>query len=297
MSISSLTGLMSNYMPLSDRSPSSEDEKDSHSRLRPDVEAGNSTNPHNDSERKSSRFIDGRTVSDAIIGLSDGMTVPFALTAGLSALGDTKIVVFGGLAELIAGAISMGLGGYLGAKSEEESYKATLKETRTQTMTDPASVSETISDIFEPYEMPSELVAQLKNHLSNSPMLPSFLMNFHHTLPEPSGSRAIICALTIALGYFIGGFIPLIPYFFVGPHEAFIALRWSIATMVIALFIFGYVKTCFVSGWRGRRNIRKGVIGGIQMVLVGGIAAGSAMGLVKGFQMLADANEDHHQHD
>lgn len=119
MSISSLTGLMSSYMPLSDRSPSSEDEKDSRSQLRPDVEAGNSTNPHNDSERKSSRFIDGRTVSDAIIGLSDGMTVPFALTAGLSALGDTKIVVFGGLAELIAGAISMGLGGYLGAKSEE----------------------------------------------------------------------------------------------------------------------------------------------------------------------------------
>lgn len=67
----------------------------------------------------SARIIDGRTVSDAIIGLSDGMTVPFALTAGLSALGDTKVVVFGGLAELIAGAISMGLGGYLGAKSEE----------------------------------------------------------------------------------------------------------------------------------------------------------------------------------
>lgn len=119
MSISSLTGLMSSYMPLSDRSPSSEDEKDVRSQLRPDVEAGNNTNSQNDSERKSSRFIDGRTVSDAIIGLSDGMTVPFALTAGLSALGDTKIVVFGGLAELIAGAISMGLGGYLGAKSEE----------------------------------------------------------------------------------------------------------------------------------------------------------------------------------
>lgn len=171
-----------------------------------------------------------------------------------------------------------------------------MKETETQTLTDPASVSDTISDIFEPYELPSELVAQLKNHLSHSPMLPSFLMNFHHTLPEPSGSRAIVCAFTIAMGYFIGGFIPLIPYFFVGPHEAFIALRWSIATMVIALFIFGYVKTCFVSGWRGRRNIRKGVIGGIQMVLVGGIAAGSAMGLVKGFQMLADSHEDH-RHD
>lgn len=167
-----------------------------------------------------------------------------------------------------------------------------MKETQTQATNDPASVSDTISDIFEPYELPSELVAQLKNHLSTSPMLPSFLMNFHHTLPEPSDSRAVMCALTIALGYFIGGFVPLVPYFFVGPQDAYIALRWSIVTMVIALFMFGYGKTCFVSGWSGRRNVRKGLVGGIQMVLVGGIAAGSAMGLVKGFQMLADGSGD-----
>jgi VIT1/CCC1 family predicted Fe2+/Mn2+ transporter len=169
-----------------------------------------------------------------------------------------------------------------------------LKETTTQTMTDAASVSDIINDIFEPYELPSELVSQLKNHLFASPMLPSFLMNFHHTMPEPSGSRAVICALTIALGYFLGGFVPLLPYFFVGPQDAFIALRWSIATMVIALFIFGYGKTCFVTGWSGRQNVRKGLIGGIQMVLVGGIAAGSAMGLVKGFQMLADGPGEKH---
>ncbi|KAJ5760812.1 Vacuolar iron transporter cccA [Penicillium odoratum] len=291
MSITSISGLMSQYSPLSDRGSSVEDEKESHVRLNQDVEAG-----EKQATEKKARWIDGRTVSDAIIGLSDGMTVPFALTAGLSALGDTKVVVFGGMAELIAGAISMGLGGYLGAKSEEESYKATLKETQTQTMTDPASVTGTISEIFEPYELPSELVAQLTNHLAASPLLPSFLMNFHHTLPEPSGSRAVICALTIALGYFIGGFVPLLPYFFVGPHEAFIALRWSIATMVVALFIFGYGKTCFVSGWRGRRNIRKGVVGGFQMVLVGGVAAGSAMGLVKAFQMLADGKTGHPEH-
>ncbi|KAJ5643786.1 Vacuolar iron transporter cccA [Penicillium longicatenatum] len=289
MSITSISGLMSNYSPLSGRTSSVEDEKESHRRLNPDVEAG-----EKQVAEKKSRWIDGRTVSDAIIGLSDGMTVPFALTAGLSALGDTKVVVFGGMAELIAGAISMGLGGYLGAKSEEESYKATLKETQTQTMTDPASVTGTISEIFEPYELPSELVSQLTQHLSASPLLPSFLMNFQHTLPEPSESRAVICALTIALGYFIGGFVPLLPYFFVGPHEAFVALRWSIATMVIALFIFGYGKTCFVSGWRGRRNIRKGVVGGIQMVLVGGLAAGSAMGLVKAFSMLADGGKPGH---
>ncbi|CAI7626697.1 unnamed protein product [Penicillium manginii] len=276
---------MSNYSVLSDRS-SSEDEKNLHQRLQSDIEAADGPVRQN-ADKISSRFIDGRTVSDAIIGLSDGMTVPFALTAGLSALGDTKVVVFGGMAELIAGAISMGLGGYLGAKSEEESYKATFKETEAQTVTDPMSVTGTIQDIFEPYELPSELVSQLTNHLSNSPMLPSFLMNFHHTIPEPSSSRAVICAITIALGYFIGGFVPLVPYFFVGPNDAFVALRWSIATMVVALFLFGYGKTCFVSGWRGRRNIRKGFVGGIQMVLVGGIAAGSAMGLVKAFQMMA----------
>lgn len=163
-------------------------------------------------------------------------------------------------------------------------------------MTDPASVSTTITEIFEPYELPSELITQLSNHLSASPMLPSFLMNFHHTLPEPSDSRAVICALTIALGYFVGGFVPLLPYFFVGPHDAFLALRWSIATMAIALFLFGYGKTCFVSGWSGRRNIRKGFIGGLQMVLVGGVAAGSAMGLVKLFQTLAHT-DDHPKHD
>lgn len=111
---------MSNdYSPLSDHRSSNEDEKDLSTRLRSDVEAGDRHTRRDGADKKSARFIDGRTVSDAIIGLSDGMTVPFALTAGLSALGDTKVVVFGGLAELIAGAISMGLGGYLGAKSEE----------------------------------------------------------------------------------------------------------------------------------------------------------------------------------
>ena len=117
-------------------------------------------------------------------------------------------------------------------------------------------------------------------------------MNFHHTLPEPSDSRALICALTIAFGYFLGGFVPLLPYFFVGPNDAFLALRWSIATMAVALFIFGYGKTCFVSGWKGSRNCKRGLVGGLQMVLVGGVAAGSAMGLVKGFSMLAESSSD-----
>ncbi|KAJ0424089.1 VIT family-domain-containing protein [Aspergillus carlsbadensis] len=282
MSFSSLKGLLS---------PTAEYDVEKDSRdMSPNGDEMTTSEAKPSREGKETKLIDGRVISDAIIGLSDGMTVPFALTAGLSALGDTKVVVFGGFAELIAGAISMGLGGYLGAKSEEESYHATLKETEKQTITDPALVTETIHNIFTPYDLPPALVTDLTHHLSSSPNLPSFLMNFHHTLPEPSGSRALTCALTIALGYFIGGFVPLLPYFFVGESEAFLALKWSIATMAAALFIFGYGKTCFVSGWKGSRNIRKGVVGGLQMVLIGGVAAGSAMGLVKGFQALAGSS-------
>ncbi|KAN0073094.1 VIT family domain containing protein [Elaphomyces granulatus] len=240
-------------------------------------------------EKGKSKLVDPRVISDAIIGLSDGMTVPFALTAGLSTLDNTKVVVFGGLAELIAGAISMGLGGYLGAKSEEESYKATLKETCKQTSSESSDTEAVISDIFTPYELPPPILKDLTAHLSKSPKLPSFLMNFHHTLPEPSGSRAITCAFTIAFGYFAGGFVPLMPYFFVGPHDAFYALRWSIATMTVALFLFGYGKICFLTGWKGSSNIRRGLIGGVQMVFVGGLAAGAAMGLVKAFQSLSSS--------
>jgi len=240
-------------------------------------------------EKRKFKLVDPRVISDAIIGLSDGMTVPFALTAGLSTLDNTKVVVFGGLAELIAGAISMGLGGYLGAKSEEESYKATLKETCKQTSSESSDTEAVISDIFTPYELPPPILKDLTAHLSKSPKLPSFLMNFQHTLPEPSGSRAITCAFTIAFGYFAGGFVPLMPYFFVGPHDAFYALRWSIATMTVALFLFGYGKICFLTGWKGSSNIRRGLIGGVQMVFIGGLAAGAAMGLVKAFQSLSSS--------
>lgn len=129
MSFAALKNVIVSYGPLQGRF-SSDSDNDSEKEHRvplhrgSDVEAGFSDDGHDEDalqqpKKQPGRIIDGRTVSDAIIGLSDGMTVPFALTAGLSALGDTKVVVYGGLAELIAGAISMGLGGYLGAKSEE----------------------------------------------------------------------------------------------------------------------------------------------------------------------------------
>ncbi|KFX99523.1 hypothetical protein O988_03808, partial [Pseudogymnoascus sp. VKM F-3808] len=98
--------------------------------------------------------VDARLISDATIGLSDGLTVPFALTAGLSALGDTKVVIYGGLAELVAGAISMGLGGWLGAKSELASYNATEAQTAARIASAPATLHDELTALFEPYDIP-----------------------------------------------------------------------------------------------------------------------------------------------
>ena len=113
-------------------------------------------------------------------------------------------------------------------------------------------------------------------------------MHFQHNAPEQAASRAITCALTIAVGYFLGGFIPLLPYFLVQPDQVLLALWWSLGVMAVSLFAFGYGKTCFVCGWRGSQNIWAGTVGGIQMVFVGGLAAGCAMGLVRLFNQLAE---------
>lgn len=255
-------------------------------------------------KRPSSKF-DARFISDLVIGLADGLTVPFALTAGLSAMGTTRIVILAGLAELMAGVISMGLGGYLGARSEEcvwiarsiycnhvnknyrDSYRQTFVETREMVSTSTTDIADTVRSVFDPYNLPTNLVDDLTFHLTKSPNLAQFLMQFHHNLPEQEASRAITCALTIALGYFLGGFMPLLPYFFVVKEEVMLALWWSLGVMAVSLFAFGYGKTCFVSGWRGGENVWKGTKGGMQMMLVGGVAAGCAMGFVRLFNSFA----------
>ena len=144
-----------------------------------------------------------------------------------------------------------------------------------------------ITSVFSEFDVPRAIIDDLTLHLSKSPRLPDFLMRFHHSLAESPSSRALVCALTIGLAYFFGGLVPLLPYFFVPAVRIEIALACSIGTMIAALFVFGYTKTCFVSGWRGRRNVWKGTVGGFQMVVVGSVAAGSAMALVKAFSKLA----------
>lgn len=140
-----------------------------------------------------------------------------------------------------------------------------------------------LAEVFEPYNLPKNTVEDLSRHLSDSPKLVDFVMQFQHCQEEPAASRALTSAVTIALGYFFGGLLPLIPYFLVGPNEVYEGLYISVAVMVVALFAFGYVKACVVTGWNGGRNIRGGCYGGVQMVIVGSAAAGAAMGLVRLF--------------
>lgn len=139
-----------------------------------------------------------------------------------------------------------------------------------------------VRDVFVPYGLPDTTIFALSNDLHNSPeRLLEFLMSFHHQLAAPPKNRAYVSALTLALGYFGGGFIPLIPYFCVSKTEVLVALWWSIGVMVVTLFVFGYVKTCISCGWRGRANVVGGLWGGVQMCIIGGLAAGAAVGLVR----------------
>ncbi|KAL4896721.1 DUF125-domain-containing protein [Aspergillus ambiguus] len=270
-----------------DENNSFHDQED-HDEVHQDLEAQRSyctfrpSSPVSESSSTSSSRsrINPRIVSDAILGLSDGLTVPFALSAGLSALGNTKVVVLGGLAELTAGAISMGLGGYVGAKSEAESYETTVREATELVETSPNETATIIHDIFSVHGIPEEAIAQINSSLHGSKdRLLDFLITFHHKESQPDCNQAWISAITLALGYFVGGFIPLIPYFIV--DRVIVALYYSIAVMAVTLLAFGYIKTCVVRGWTGRENVYAGIKGGVQMCFVGGVAAGAAIALVR----------------
>lgn len=226
----------------------------------------------------SSISINPRIISDATIGLSDGLTVPFALTAGLSALGDTRLVIYGGLAELIAGGISMGLGGYLGAKSETDAYHATLANVRSMVAAKTGMAAAMARATFDDYPFKRETLNPLVESLVNEPAdMVEFLMHFHHRLDgaDHTASREYVCGLTISLGYIFGGLVPLLPYLVLSDiRKAFLC---SIIVMGLALFAFGWLKTALVGETSRKACFR----GGVQMTILGGVAAGAAMGCVK----------------
>ncbi|ORY52074.1 DUF125-domain-containing protein [Rhizoclosmatium globosum] len=218
-------------------------------------------------------FAGAEIVRDVVVGLSDGLTVPFALSAGLASLGNSRFVVLAGMAEIVAGAISMGLGGYLAGRSEIEHYDSEYIREETEVREVPERELEEIVEIFEPYGMDRQSLEPLLCKLKANPkQWIDFMMKFELNLEKPDGSRVWISALTIGGSYFMGGLVPLIPYMFVADSE--IALNISIAVTLIVLFIFGFVKAKFL-------GVNTPFRSAFEMMVVGAVASGAAFGIAK----------------
>jgi len=218
-------------------------------------------------------FNASETVRDIIIGMSDGLTVPFALAAGISgAVAASGIVVTAGLAEIAAGAISMGFGGYLAARSEAEHYTTERLREQQETRDHLAEEEQEIIDIFSSYNITPEESAPVVEALKRNPeIMVDFMMKFELGLEEPDPKRAFRSAATIAGSYVAGGFVPLAPYMLLS--NGVLALEVSIAVTICALFLFGYMKGRFLGN--------KPWYSAFQTTLIGGIAGGVAYFLAK----------------
>jgi len=218
-------------------------------------------------------FTAGDTVRDVVIGMSDGLTVPFALAAGLSgAVASSHIVVTAGLAEVAAGSIAMGLGGYLAGRSDAEHYVSERRREELEVETVPELEAEEIHDVFASYGLErseSEPVVQALRRRPEAWI--DFMMRFELGLERPDPRRALTSALTIAGAYIAGGMIPLAPYMLVSTVGE--ALRTSIAITAIALAMFGYVKGRFTGAkpWRSA----------MQTAAIGGLAAAAAFAIAR----------------
>jgi vacuolar iron transporter family protein len=213
-------------------------------------------------------FESTETVRDIVIGLSDGLTVPFALAAGLSgAVASSNIVVLAGLAEIAAGSIAMGLGGYLAAKGDAEHYTSEKIREEREIIERTHDEEEEIYEIFEQYSVDRTSAAPVLNALKQNPAAwVDFMMRFELGLEEPARNRAHRSALTIATSYVAGGIIPLLPYMLV--TDSYTALKLSVVITLLALAIFGALKGKLVgTGW---------LRSALQTVMIGGAAAAAA---------------------
>ncbi len=213
------------------------------------------------------------SVRDVVIGMSDGLTVPFALAAGLSGtVSATWIVVVAGLAEIAAGSIAMGLGGYLAARTDRDHYLSEREREDRETIELPHKEREEVAEVFRGYGMAeADIVPVVEAISSDRQRWVDFMMRFELGLEEPDPKRARNSAVTIAVSYILGGLVPLAPYMLI--DELSRALAVSVAVTLVALFVFGWVKGKLtgISPWRG----------GLQTVVIGGLASAAAFGLAK----------------
>jgi len=215
-----------------------------------------------------SHFQSSDLVTDIVIGMSDGLTVPFALAAGLSgAVSNTHIIVIAGLAEVVAGSIAMGLGGYLAGKTEIDHYNAEVKRERYEVDNMPDREKEEVRVIFANMGMSEETQTMVVEEMArDKEKWIDFMMRYELGLEKPDEKRAAKSAVNIALSYIIGGLVPLSPYFFASkPVEG---LEWSCIITVVCLFVFGYFKAKVT----GQNKLG----GAVRVMLIGSLAAAAA---------------------
>ena len=218
-------------------------------------------------------FTAGDTVRDIVIGMSDGLTVPFALAAGLTgAISQTHLIVTAGFAEIAAGSIAMGLGGYLAARGDAEHYASEQAREEEEIVTIPDAEAQEVSDIFQTYGLtPAECATVVASLRQRPKDWVSFMMRFELGLERPDPSRAWKSALTIALAYVVGGIIPLSAYLLVSDiHNA---LKVSVMVTLAALAVFGGIKGRFT----GVPVIRSA----LQTSVIGGLAAAAAFAIAR----------------
>ncbi len=218
-------------------------------------------------------FTAGDVVRDIVIGMSDGLTVPFALAAGLTgAVTSSGIIVTAGLAEIAAGSIAMGLGGYLAAKSDAEHYAREREREKLEVAEIPEEEMREVAEVFHSYGLTAVETKPIVEALSKHPKKwVDFMMRFELGLEKPDPKRALVSALTIAGAYIAGGLIPLSPYIVAGrllPAPTSIALLYSVTLTLLALFVFGFIK----GRYTGTRPMRSA----LQTALIGSLAAGAA---------------------
>ncbi|KAK5109401.1 hypothetical protein LTR62_007067 [Meristemomyces frigidus] len=212
---------------------------------------------------------------DFIIGFADGLTVPFALTAGLSSLGNPHLVILAGLAELFAGSISMGLGAYLATMTETKHYAVEEARERKEVTEKPGAEEEEIFEIFETYGIRRQEAQGVVDGLKRDQgAWVQFMMDFELRLEKPDKRGAWLAGLVMAVAYFFGGLLPMIPYF--AFHNVNHALFTSIGITVLILLVFGYVKA-ILTGCRRWDS----VVSALQTLVVGVVAAGVSYGIVR----------------
>ncbi|MEO6671254.1 MAG: VIT1/CCC1 transporter family protein [Ferruginibacter sp.] len=227
---------------------------------------------HPESHLKSSDFL-----KDVVIGMSDGLTVPFALAAGLTgAVGSSAIIVIAGIAEIAAGSIAMGLGGYLAGKTEQDHYRSEVKREHHEVEHLREREIQETKEFFANIGLSEEIQNKATEEIArDKDRWVDFMMKYELGLEKPDPKRATKSALNIGLSYVVGGIIPLSPYFFIPLSSE--ALKYSVVATLACLFIFGYFKS--------RITGVNAIWGAIRVMMIGAVAAAAAFGVAKIFEM------------